>query len=65
MNVKRAREIKRNEWIAYRWIEITEHGCSELTYLRGPERPIEESIEAGNQFDEWLSNARHTLEKPS
>ena len=57
---KKAREIRRNEWISYYWIDVTECGCEELTYLRGRERPIEESIQAGKEFDEWLVNFRCT-----
>jgi hypothetical protein len=58
--VVKAMDMKRNEWITYRWENITTH-CGELTYLNCGMRPIEESIQAGQEFDEWVGNARHTL----
>ena len=60
--IKKATEIKRNEWVTYCWLEVTTH-CSELTYIRGRQRPIEESIRAGQEFDEWFKNARRTFHK--
>ena len=53
-------DIKRSEWITYRWENITTYG-GELTYLNCGMRPIEESIRAGQEFDAWVDNARHTF----
>ncbi|MFA5150263.1 MAG: hypothetical protein WC433_05080 [Candidatus Omnitrophota bacterium] len=58
--VKKAMDIKRSEWITYRWENITTYG-GELTYLNCGMRPIEESIRAGQEFDAWVDNARHTF----
>ena len=58
--IVKAMDMRRNEWICYRWIY---NNSPELTYMRLGQRPIEESIDAAKQFDMWVNNARHTLRK--
>ena len=56
---KKLKDITRAEWVVYYWIDTTEWGNTEETiFLRGNMRPIEESIEAGNEFDCWMDNYR-------
>jgi hypothetical protein len=53
---KKLKDITRAEWIVYYWIDATELVDVESVFIRGNLRPIEESLEAGKQFDAWLSN---------
>ena len=53
-------EITRAEFIRWYWINVSTYENPELIYLQGRERSIEESIEAGNQFNEWLSEYKAT-----
>lgn len=50
--------MRRNWWIAYKWICIQEHGEVEPVYVMAGMRPIEGSLEAAAQFDEATKNLR-------
>ena len=62
--IKKATEISRNEWVLWIWVDVTLMNGEEVVYLRGRMRPIEDSIEAGNQFDAWIDNYKMTIETP-
>ncbi len=47
----RMSDMRRNWWIAYKWITTQEVGEVDPVYIKAGLRPIEESIIAGEQFD--------------
>ena len=56
-------EMKRSEWVAFNWINVTEHGQPEPVYLRGTFRPIEDAISAAKEFDVWIKGAHTEYKK--
>ena len=48
---KKLSEITRSEWIAIRWIEVTELG-SERTFLANDRRTPDEAMQALSDWDE-------------
>lgn len=57
--IRKITEMKRSEWIAYNWTNITEQGQQEPVYLRTTLRLIEDAISAANEYDVWVKEA-HT-----
>lgn len=49
-----ASDMKRQDWIKYRWVNVQEVQDSEPKYICTGLRPIEEAKEAAEQFDYWL-----------
>lgn len=47
-------EMRRHDWIAYCWEDVTEVGDAERKYLRLLHRPIEQAVEAAKQWDTWV-----------
>ena len=56
---KRLSEITRNEWIRYRWIDITSLGDSEPVLLRSLPRIPSDGAEAARDWDLWISSSGH------
>lgn len=54
-NKKKISEITRVEFIRWYWLDVSCFQDEEPVLIRGKGRPIEEAIEAGKQFDEWLA----------
>jgi hypothetical protein len=51
---KRIEEITRSEWIAYRWIEISEIGQERRIFLQNDRRTPDEAAQA---MEDWDSTA--------
>jgi hypothetical protein len=49
----KASEMSRDKWILYKWENITTLSDKEPVYLCTGIRPIEEAVEAANNFDTW------------
>jgi len=60
---KPQREITRDEWIIYNWIDITTHSDFERICIRGMERNIADCEEAARQWDFFNKHARKLEEK--
>lgn len=52
--IKPLSEITRSEWILYRWVEITTREDTELMYIRGDERTLDEAKAADENFMLYL-----------
>lgn len=57
-----ASDMRRTDWIANIWIEVTEVGDTDTMYLLARPRPIEEAKEAAEQFDIWMQ-AKQEIKK--
>jgi hypothetical protein len=53
---KKLSEIRRNEWIIYRWHEVTEVGDSEPVFLRGMFRNPDDAEQAARNWDIMSAN---------
>ena len=62
-NIVTASQMRRPMWIAFRWENVTELADKEPRYLCAGIRPIEQAVEAGKQFDEWVKNYRVAAER--
>lgn len=48
--------MRRHWWVSYIWLNTTTQADPEPIYVRSGLRPIEESVEAAAQFDEFHKN---------
>ena len=51
-------EMKRNEWITYKWVNIHFFSEAEPRWLCTGLREISEAVEAAKQFDEYWKASR-------
>lgn len=53
--------IRRDEWVAWDWIEVTEFKDSERQFIRGRERTPDEGARAASEWDTWFYSAKTQL----
>jgi len=58
----KASEMRRNWWVTYIWERVTTFSDPEPVYLRAGLRPIEDSVEAAKQFDEFWRNYQSVID---
>jgi hypothetical protein len=61
--IKELGDIRRNEWIAYTWIEVTENADATRRFLRGKMRTPDEGARAARDWDLWIPSARIEFRK--
>jgi hypothetical protein len=61
--IRKITEMKKSEWVAYNWINVTEQGSFEPVYLRSNLRPIENAISAAKEYDNWVKEVHTEYKK--
>ena len=56
-DLKTLKEITRDEWVVYHWIDVTEMRQAERMFLRGRERDPRDAARAATEWDIWHSSA--------
>lgn len=56
--IKPVRDITRDEWITYRWIDITSMGDKDRMLLMGFMRTPEEGKHASLEWDIWIDSVK-------
>lgn len=56
--VKSLSEMRRNEWIAYEWRDVTEMQDADRMFLRGLLRNPADALTAAQEFDTWVKAAQ-------
>jgi hypothetical protein len=59
--VKTIRELRRHEWIAFEWYEVSDYSSVERRLLRGHLRTPDEGARAAKEWDEWILSAQQAM----
>lgn len=57
-------QLTRNEWVKYRWIDVTQFGDSELMLMRGVERMPDDGAQAARDWDLWWKSIEDNMPLP-